>query len=299
MPGGLPFTLAPIKSGADAPIWDGEKFCIGSKSVQVLEYDWDSSGWNDELTSFHEDTAGDNHFIDIASREYAMRQILKYANSNSVILEIGCSSGFMLSLMRKQLPNTLIMGADIVFEPLQKIAVNQPHTPLFRFNLLKCPLPDNSIDVIVMLNVLEHIDDDAGALYQVNRILKPGGVVIIEVPAGPELYDVYDKLLMHYRRYSLKHICRIVQEQKFNILKKSHLGFFMYPGFWWVKKRNKRILSEADALHKQRVEININKTKNNKLLDVIMRIELWLGKWFSYPIGIRCLLSIRKPMTNQ
>ncbi len=62
-----------------------------------------------------------------------------------------------------------------------------------------------------MLNVLEHIRGDALALRQVHRILRPGGVVVIEVSAGPKLYDVYDELLMHHRRYRLPSLARTLR----------------------------------------------------------------------------------------
>ena len=104
------------------------------------------------------------------------------------------------------------------------------------------------MDAVVTLNVLEHIDDDERALRQIHRILKPGGLAVIEVPAGPQLYDVYDKLLMHHRRYTLCGLSRLARTVGFELLTQSHLGVFVYPAFWLVKQRNKRFLSEAEAI---------------------------------------------------
>jgi SAM-dependent methyltransferase len=292
----LPFALPPVELGGENPIWNGDGFLVGEQRIPILEYGFNNSGWTDALTSFHEDTAGDNHFIDNASRQYALQQVQQHIpNKSGVVLEVGCSSGFMLDLMRKALPNVVVIGADVVRAPLLKLSADLPNTPLLRFSLVDCPLPDNSIDAVVMLNVLEHIEDDIGALRQVKRILKPGGVAVIEVPAGPHLYDVYDKILMHYRRYSLKELREKILAQGFQIKKQSHLGFFLYPGFQFVKRRNQRLTSETEALQKKAVEENIRQTKDNKLLDALMQIELQLGKWISYPIGIRCLMTCVKP----
>jgi SAM-dependent methyltransferase len=63
---------------------------------------------------------------------------------------------------------------------------------LLHFDLRHCPLPDGSFDGVILLNVLEHIKEDAAALRQIARILKPGGIAAIEVPAGRGLYDIYD-----------------------------------------------------------------------------------------------------------
>lgn len=292
----LPFTLPPISSENEIPSWEGNGFRVGNEFTKVLQYSINTLGWNDDLTFFHEESAGDQHFIDRASRDHAIQQLKKnlHNKNNPSILEIGCSSGFMLQRIVKAFPHATVMGSDVVSEPLHKLAETLPNVPLFRFDLLHCPLPDNSIDAIVILNVLEHIENDGAALQQIHRILKPGGVVIIEVPAGPHLFDAYDKVLMHYRRYTLEGLCNLAKEQGFQIAKKSHLGCFLYPGFRFVKKRNQRLLTESNNIQQKMVEKNIRDTGESKLFHAIMQTELLLGKIIAYPFGIRCLASCIK-----
>ncbi len=287
----------PLTDQLTRPIWTGHGFQIGEIKASILSYEIGTSGWTDELTSFHEDEAGSNHFIDLASRQYAMEQIEIHVKSfDAAFLEIGCSSGFMINLLKKKLPDALVIGSDYVREPLEHLATQLPEVPLLHFNLLKCPLPDNSLDCVVLLNVLEHIEDDLEALRQIYRILKPGGIAVVEVPAGPGLYDTYDKLLMHFRRYSMKTITRLIEQTGFKVLKKSHLGFFIYPGFWFVKQRNKRFLKQQQATQKQMVAKNISSTKNNFLLKTIMWLELKLGHVVTYPFGIRCVITLQKSL---
>jgi SAM-dependent methyltransferase len=145
-----------------------------------------------------------------------------------------------------------------------------------------------------MLNVLEHIEDDNSALLHAYRILKPDGVLIIEVPAGPHLYDVYDKLLMHFRRYTLRNLTCLAKKCGFTINKCSHLGFFLYPGFWLIKQKNKRFMTEPETTQRQQIKNSISTTRGNKLFHALMQIELLLGKIISYPFGIRCLLTCKK-----
>jgi ubiquinone/menaquinone biosynthesis C-methylase UbiE len=293
----LPFALPPLTPGGEIPIWDGHYFHIGQTSVEVLEYSTDNKGWTDALTNFHEDTAGENHFIDRASREYTIQQIKKNISTMTqpVILEIGCSSGFMLNSIKNTFPHAMLIGADVVKEPLEKLARKTQNVCFLRFDLLNCPLPENSIDVIVMLNVLEHIKNDLGALKQVERILKPGGILLIEVPAGENLFDIYDKALMHFRRYSISSLRRQVQKTNLKITTQSHLGFFLYPGFWITKMRNKRFLALPEEEQHALVEKNIRNTKNNILFKKLTAFELFLGKYLCYPFGIRCLMTAIKP----
>jgi len=291
----VPFTLSPQSPGKPIPLWIGNGFRVGENIFPVLEYSSNAHGWTDDLTTMHEETAGSNHFIDRASRQHALAQVCKYVKGKTpVILEVGCSSGFMLRLIRDRLTDALVMGSDVVHAPLEQLAKEFPDIPLFRFDLTHCPLPDDSVDAVVMLNVLEHIENDSAAIQQVYRILKPGGISVIEVPAGPHLYDVYDKLLKHFRRYTASSLSSLVKRANFQIVEQSHLGFFMYPGFWLVKQRNRRFLSEEEAVHRQIVEKNIRDTGGSPLLKGIMQLELALGGWVSYPLGIRCLLTAMK-----
>ncbi len=284
-----------IRNSVDTPVWTGQGFRIGEDFCSILAYDIGKSGWTDGLTQFHEETAGSDHFIDLASRQHAQEQLNKYLKTPTpTILEIGCSSGQMLQLMKVSLPGAFIIGSDYVREPLEQLTQQIPDTPLLQFNLLKCPLPDASLDAVVLLNVLEHIEDDNEAIRQLYRILKPGGLAIIEVPTGPKLYDVYDELLMHFRRYNLKQLAGLFKQTGFEVLERSHLGFAVYPGFWLVKQRNKRFLSREQALKQNVVAKNIRNTKNNLILEKLIELELAFGRKISYPFGIRGLLTCIK-----
>jgi len=286
----------PVPAGySQQPIWTDQGFKLGDSVVPVLSYEVGSSGWSDGLTAFHEESAGANHFIDRASRGRALDQLGKHLRVDApVILEVGCSSGFMLQAMRERMPQALLIGSDYIRGPLEQLATTIPDVPLLQFDLADCPLPDSCVDAVVLLNVLEHIDEDAAAAQQLYRILKPGGVAVIEVPAGPTLYDVYDKLLLHFRRYSQKGLRRIFETAGFRPVDESHLGVFMYPGFWIVKQRNKRFLSHANAAQQQVVTQNIRETGASRILSAAMQLELTLGRRISYPFGIRCVLTCIK-----
>jgi SAM-dependent methyltransferase len=275
----------------EKPVWTGGGFQLGQALLPILSYEVGKSGWTDQLTTFHEETAGADHFIDRASREHALAQICRHMGRRAgTILEVGCSSGFMLRLLRERLPHAVIIGSDIVHGPLEQLALSMPDVPLLEFDLVKCPLPSDSVDAVVLLNVLEHINDDESALRQVYRILKPDGIVVIEVPSGPHLYDIYDKILLHYRRYSMTGLHRIVKKVGFQVIEKSHLACFLYPGFWFIKRRNRKLLAEPESSQKTIVSKNI-RTSSSRLFHIVMCIELAIGRYISYPFGIRCLLT--------
>jgi SAM-dependent methyltransferase len=73
--------------------------------------------------------------------------------------------------------------------------------PVMRGDLAGLPLPDEAFDAAVCAEVLEHIDDDAAALAELARVLRPGGVLVVTVPANPYRYDWTDRWAGHRRRY--------------------------------------------------------------------------------------------------
>jgi SAM-dependent methyltransferase len=252
-------------------------------------------GWTDELTRFHEQHAGDDHWIDIASRRRASMMLARYGPATGRVLDVGCSSGFLLQELRRQFPTLKLYGADVLPGPLADIASSLREVPLVALDLTACPLTDNALDAIVLLNVLEHIEDDRSAIEQVFRILRPGGVAVIEVPAGPGLFDVYDEVLLHHRRYRSSAFCRALSETGFEIIDRSHLGFFLFPPFFVVKKVSRLLRRVRRANPTHTVSRRIRATRRNPLAERIMKTELAAGRWFRFPVGIRCVVTARKP----
>lgn len=296
----IPFRLPAPADLADPStdvVWTGNTFRVGGANVPVLEYSNNFAGWSDDLTFMHEDAAGSSHPVDLASRADAVEQLAsRVPAGHPVVLEVGCSSGYLLADLRARLPEAVLIGADVVDEPLQALARRMPGVPLMRFDLLKSPVPDAVLDAMVMLNVLEHIEDDDGALAQAARMLKPGGHLVIEVPAGPHLFDSYDRRLQHFRRYEMAGLRRQLEAAGLEVVRATHLGFLVYPAFAWVKRANRRKLADAQAAEEQAVvDSQIRQTAASWPLRVLFAIENVLRKWVPLPCGIRCLAVARKP----
>ena len=194
------------------PQWNGRHFTLGGQASRVLAYDAETSHWSDDLTSLHEAEAGHDHPIDLASRRLAVSSMGRLHASAPIILDVGCSSGFVLEDLRQTLPQASLIGADYLRGPLEGLAQRMPDIPILQFDLRKCPLPGACVDGVSCLNVLEHIDAHETALAEIYRILRPGGIAHIEVPAGPALYDIYDEHLMHHRRYCLTDLVSLARK---------------------------------------------------------------------------------------
>ena len=142
---------------------------------RILAFDAEQSHWSPELTKLHEEEAGSGHPIDTAYREAAVYSLRHFRTAESpIILDVGCSSGYMLEEIRKSLPQAALIGSDYLSAPLMELAERMPDLPFLQFDLRRCPLPDACVDVVTALNVLEHIDRDEEALAEIFRYPAPG-----------------------------------------------------------------------------------------------------------------------------
>ena len=285
-------------AAAAPPRWADGQFSLDGQPCRVVCYDAADSHWSAELTDLHEAEAGSDHPIDRASRRLAVRSLvgsLAGRGGVPVVLDVGCSSGFVIEEIQGALPHAALIGSDYIAPPLEKLAARQPGLPLLQFDLRRCPLPDACVDAVTALNVLEHIDDDQGALHEIARILRPGGVAHIEVPASPGCYDVYDEQLMHHRRYRLRELTAKARAAGFEVRRATHLGCLVFPAFWLVKQRGRRLLSLPDAEKKALVARQIRQTGSSALLGAVLKLEETLGHFVTFPFGIRCVAVLRKP----
>ena len=276
------------------PVWTGQTFLDGDREIRFLNYTETVSAWSDELTAMHEAEAASSHPIDVASRKLALES-MKTLKGRPVILDIGCSSGFLLQDLHSALPEAALIGADYLSSLVNRAISNVPDVPFLQFDLRTCPLQDETVDGATALNVLEHIDNDEEALRQMHRILRRGGVAHVEVPSGPSCYDIYDEVLMHHRRYTLSKLRMMCERIGFTVEWANHLGFFFFP-FFWVTKQTNRVLAKSWSTEQKRraVARQIRNTARSQLMSSMFSVERIGGRILRYPVGIRSVLRLRK-----
>jgi ubiquinone/menaquinone biosynthesis C-methylase UbiE len=291
------FPWPTVGESKERPIWTGSHFQTDLKRCKVLSFGRSVSAWSSELTEMHEREAPSSHDIDLASRAMAVQSMkLLKARERPIILDVGCSSGFLVEDLSRALPESEVIGADYLPELVLKGAERLPNNPFLQFDLRECPLPDACLDGVTALNVLEHIDDDDKALAEIYRILKSGGLAHIEVPADPSSFDLYDEVLLHFRRYRLSDLVAKASATGFVVRKATHLGFFVYPIFKYAKQRNQGLRSELSIEEKRRVVADqIRATNKSRILTTVFVFERLLGSVVAYPAGIRAIVRLEKP----
>jgi SAM-dependent methyltransferase len=97
---------------------------------------------------------------------------------------------------------------------------------------LRLPFCDDSFDAVTMLDVLEHLSDDRLALAEVWRVLRPGGALVMSVPAYQKLWSAHDEALHHFRRYEYRGLRRVLHQAGFAVPLLSFAMSLMPPIAW-------------------------------------------------------------------
>ena len=100
----------------------------------------------------------------------------------------------------------------------------------------RVPLPDASLEYVTALDVLEHTPDDRAVVDGFHRLLKPGGVALVTVPAGMALWSDWDVALHHFRRYSRPQLRALFPEAQWELLHVNHTNVAVYPAVWLVRQ---------------------------------------------------------------
>ena len=90
-----------------------------------------------------------------------------------------------------------------------------------------------TFDSIYALNIVEHVKDDKRAIANMKKLLKPGGNMVILVPAYQGLYNIFDKELEHYRRYNMKMLDGIMTANQLKIIHHQYFNFIGIFGWWF------------------------------------------------------------------
>jgi SAM-dependent methyltransferase len=129
-------------------------------------------------------------------RSIVCRILQRYAPPRARILDVGCGTGATTAALSRF---GSVSGLDMGLAALRHAHAHG--LPVARGAAENLPVRGASLDVVVALDVLEHLDDDRRALGEILRVLRPGGVLLATVPAYPFLWSSHDEALGHRRRY--------------------------------------------------------------------------------------------------
>jgi SAM-dependent methyltransferase len=118
--------------------------------------------------------------------------------AHAQILDAGCGSGRnMVDLARLG----KVTGVELSHTSV-RLARERAAGEVVEGSVMDMPFDDASFDLAVSLDVIEHLEDDVGALHELRRVVEPGGALLVTVPAYQWLWSGHDEINHHHRRYN-------------------------------------------------------------------------------------------------
>jgi SAM-dependent methyltransferase len=216
--------------------------------------------------------------------EGIIERIVKPPN-DARILELGAGTGHNLSMLSR----FGSVEASELDPGARKLATERLGHPV-----VEAALPDLSMfpaaayDLIALLDVLEHVTDDAGSLASIYERLKPGGALLLTVPINPWMWSAHDVAHHHRRRYRKHEIRKLAEEAGYEIELLSPFNSLLFPPIAAVRLAGKLTGKDDsdDAMPSRPV---------NKALDLIFGLERELVGRVPLPFGVSLIAVLLRP----
>lgn len=200
--------------------------------------------------------------------------------------DLGCGAGGMREAFRGVGP---VVGID-----LSPLAIDVCRAKDYRWLALgaleRLPLRGETLDLAGVTDVLEHVEDDERVVRECLRVLKPGGILLVTVPALRWLYSDHDRALGHIRRYSRADVRRLFSRSGFQIERITYFNTLLLPlaivfRIAGMLRRGPR--SRADPLDLG--------GPWNWIAYHVFAVEQALIRFIDLPVGLSLLCVVRKP----
>lgn len=214
---------------------------------------------------------------------------------NLKILDVGCGFGGML----EGLSNLgYAMGMEIDMESARTCR-DRGFKGICLGSGYDLPIRENSLDIITLFDAIEHIDNDERVLHQCVTALKPGGHMMITVPAYQILYADNDRTSHHLRRYTLSRLKHLIRKEGLKVIKGTYFNVILFPLILpavMLIKIKEALRGPIPGSETGRTNLSYKYPRLlNHLLCTIFSSEQHLLKRVSMPFGHSIALIARKP----
>ena len=197
------------------------------------------------------------------------------------ILDLGCGTGGVLAHLGE-------FGDALGLDPAPEAAkyCKRRDVPMVVGSGMELPFADASFDVVLALDVIEHVPDDVALLREAQRVLRPGGVLLVTVPALPWLWSSHDDVNHHYRRYTLPTLTESLRAGGFRPGKVSFYNATLLP--LAIARKFVQRLAGGDEHHLEDLPGPLN-----RLLRSILTAEGAIIHRRSLPLGASLIAAAR------
>src|SRR6201996_2449708 len=213
--------------------------------------------------------------------------------AGAAILDAGCGSGRAMQLLSAY---GRVSGVELS-ESAAEVARARGVGDVVIGRLEELPWPQERFDLITCLDVIEHTPDDRATLAELRRVCRPGGHLLVTVPAYPRLWSVHDEANHHYRRYSRAALRGAALDAGWALERMSSFNSMLLAPAAAVRlsrRRRARALN-GTATEVYRDELSIGPAWLNGALEWPLALEArWLGRGGTLALGLSLIAVLRR-----
>ena len=223
-------------------------------------------------------------------RDLFRRELAADSDATGSALDVGCGTGGNLRMLRSQ-SFTRVAGVDISPDAV-RYCRRKGFGDVVLGSAQELPFPDESFDVILLTDVLEHVEDDVAALREAGRVLGSRGLLIVTVPAFTLLWGRQDDVSHHIRRYRRREIVRRVRAAGLTVEDSYH--------FNWILALP--ILIARRLIRWSGISVESENTLTpgplNMILRFVFKADVRLAPSLRPPIGVSILVRARNAVID-
>lgn len=230
----------------------------------------------------------ENHWWYVGRRRIFAELLESFASSNDkLILDAGCGTGGTVKMLSRW---GKVIGCDKSYEALSYCR-QRGDVEIVAASILNLPFENRFFDMVASFDVLSCLEhrEQAKAIAQFRRVLKPEGLLAINVPAYQWLRSRHDDVVGNRNRLNRGRLSDLLQRGGFSIQKISHWNMFLFPAAATVRLVKKFYSRHADASDLRPVSPIIN-----RLMTAILAVEAIMLKSIDLPFGLSILVIARK-----
>jgi len=224
------------------------------------------------------------------SRRKTILGLLKNTDKKASILDIGCAGGPLLNELKNNGFEN-VCGADFSQEAVEKCG--QRGLKAYLMDAQNLQFGPNNFDLLIASDCLEHLENDEKALKNWHSILKPGGKILVFVPAYMFLWSEHDAVNHHYRRYTKTELTHKLKQAGFTVTRNGYWNFAtffptaVFRGLQYVKNKISPSKKPKNQLE------GFNPTLN-KILINWLSLENAVFKSAAFPCGVSVFVEATK-----
>jgi SAM-dependent methyltransferase len=201
------------------------------------------------------------------------------------LLDAGCGSGRTLDELARYGRPT---GVDLSPEAVAT-ARRRGHDDVRVARVEELPFADATFDVVTCLDVVEHTPDDRATLAELRRVTRPGGLLLVTVPAYQALWSWHDEVNRHFRRYDSSSLRSAARDAGWDLVGDTHFNSVLLGPAAVVRLAQRHRGGHAHS------DLDLTPAALNRLLELPMRLESRLiAKGMRLPAGLSLLAVLRR-----